>query len=51
MIGFKCMNRGCGKHIPGNSGKNYFKYKDKTRMVKVHVCKECWEKARTLKCD
>lgn len=30
-------------------GKLYFKWKDKTHMTKVNVCKPCWDRARSLK--
>lgn len=26
-----------------------FKWKDSKKMVKVHVCDECWNRARSLK--
>lgn len=50
-IGFKCMNRGCKVVMYGGEGVMYWKWKNKERMTKVHVCKKCWENAKSLKCD
>jgi hypothetical protein len=48
MVGFKCMNKGC-KTVMYANGKMYWKWKDKTHMTQQHVCKPCWDKARSLK--
>lgn len=53
MIGFKCDT--CKGFISagkiGHPTKMYFKWKDKTHMTKVHVCKKCWDRARSLKVE
>jgi hypothetical protein len=48
MVRFKCMNKGC-KTVMYANGKMYWKWKDKTHMTQQHVCKPCWDKARSLK--
>jgi hypothetical protein len=51
MTGFKCMNRGCKNVMYMNTGKMFWKWKDNTKMTKVHVCEKCWSRAKSLKCD
>jgi hypothetical protein len=50
-LGFKCHS--CKGLIPvariGEPIKMHWKWKDKTHMTKVHVCKPCWDRARSLK--
>jgi hypothetical protein len=48
-MGFKCHNCKVFMPLTNQYTRMYFKWKDKSKMVKVHVCKDCWDKARSLK--
>lgn len=51
---FECHSCKCGIRIPQVGEKAApmrFKWKDKTHMVKVHVCEACWSRAKSLKVD